>query len=128
MSTIPEPVRVRMADAVMTISTAVIATASRGLLRPTMPMTTATTTRVTPMPTVSAVLSCSPKVRMANSFNHSGVNWMNVWPSEFNGDDETLKTPIHSPKAAINSAMPMASPIAVSYTHLRAHETDSYLV
>ena len=55
-----------------------IPTAIRGLTRPTIPMTTATISSVIPMPAVNASLSFSPKVRMANSFSHSGVNWMNV--------------------------------------------------
>ena len=74
----PAPVRLRIAAAVTRISTTVMMTAARGLLRPTMPMTMATRNRVMPMPAVSAVLSFSPKVWMANSFSHSGVNWMKV--------------------------------------------------
>ena len=68
------------------------------------------------MPAVRAVLSFSPKVRMANSFSHSGVNWMKVWPSEFSGDAGVLKIPIHSPKAASSSAIPIARPIATTPT------------
>ena len=30
------------------------------------------------MPAVSAALSFSPKVRIAKSLSHSGVNWMKV--------------------------------------------------
>ncbi len=69
-----------------------------------------------PMPAVSAVLSFSPKVWMANSFSHSGVNWMKVWPSEFSGDAGVVKMPIHSPKAASSSAIPIARPIATTPT------------
>ena len=36
---------------------------------------------------------------MANSFSHSGVNWMNVWPSEDSGEAGVLNNPIHSPNA-----------------------------
>lgn len=78
MSTMVDPVRPKTAAAVTRISATVIATAIRGLRRPTIPMTRATTNRVIPIPAVNAVLSYWPKVRMANSFSHSGVNWMNV--------------------------------------------------
>ena len=115
-SMIEAPVREKTAAAVTRMSAAVIPTATRGLRRPTIPMTIATITRVIPMPPVRATLSFSPNVLMANSFSHSGVNWMKVWPSEFNGEAGVLKTPIHSPKAASSSAMPIARPIAMTPT------------
>jgi hypothetical protein len=110
------PERVKIAAAVTRTRAAVIPAASRGLLRPMMPIAMATITSVIPIPTVRAILSLSPKVSMAKFFNHSGVNWMKVWPSEFNGDAGALSTPIHRPNAASSSAIPMASPIAMRPT------------
>ena len=72
-STRVDPVRLKTAAAVTRISAVVIPTAIRGLRRATIPMISATRNRVMPIPAVRAALSYSPKVRMANSFNHSGV-------------------------------------------------------
>ena len=90
----------RTATAATTISATVIPTAIRGLRLATIPITAATTTNVTPIPTVSAVLSFCPNVWIANSFSHSGVSWMNDWPSDVNGDAGVSNTPIHPPKAS----------------------------
>ncbi len=114
------PVRLRTAAAVTRISAPVMATASLGLRLPMMPMTTATTTRVIPIPAVRAFLSFSPKVRMANSLSHSGVNWMKVWPSEKIGADGVFSRPNHWPRAASSSASPIAMPMAMTPTSAAA--------
>src|SRR5450756_1670912 len=104
-----------------------------------MPTTMAYKKTTTNTPSSSTVLSLVPNVEVAQSFTASGVWLIATSPTAITGDAAGIEIP------ASNCAMPMATAAAssphsapsrrdgptleaVSYTHLRAHETRHDLV
>ena len=64
---------------------------------------------------------------MTNIYVHQDLHEMNLYPCAYSMTFNVTKEK-NSDKLTLNGILNQRSQDAVSYTHLRAHETDSYLV
>ncbi len=80
--------RIRAAAAPTMPSTPIAASARRGWRVASSPTPMAAMASTTAIPPMSAILSLSPKVVIANDLSHSGVRSMKVLPTASNGDAE----------------------------------------